>query len=189
MARYWKAGILFAVLMLGSSVLSAQDSISPGTRVRVSMGAGPDRREVIGALTRADADVWVLRLNEQGDSAVVSSADLTEVRVSHGTRGHKLEGFLIGALVGGLVGAAAYKEPSPPSCDPPSLCANWGSPLSGLDSQGFAIFSGLIGGGALGALIGGMVKTERWELMNKERARLTVLPSAEGMGVGITLRF
>src|SRR2546422_11646260 len=98
MPRYWKDGILIAVLMLGSSAMNAQDSPRLGPRIRVSIGVGPDRREVIGALTRADASVWILRLNKQGDNAVVPSADLTEVRVSLGIRRHVLQGLAIGAL-------------------------------------------------------------------------------------------
>ena len=189
MPRYWKDGILVAVLMLGSSAVNAQDSLRLGTRIRVSIGVGPDRREVIGALTRSDAAVWILRLNEQGDSAVVPSADLTEVRVSLGIHRHIVEGLAIGALFGGVLGAATYREPSPRSCDPPTLCANWGTSLSGLDSQGFAIVSGVIGGGLLGAAIGARVKTERWKLVTSERAQLTMRPSGGGVGVGISLRF
>jgi hypothetical protein len=106
MARYWNARIFAALLMLGSSALSAQDSIPLGTRVRVIAGVGSDSRRIVGTLTSAGAAAWVLRLNEQGDSVVVPTADLTEVRVPRGTRRHVLQGIAIGVLFGGILGAA-----------------------------------------------------------------------------------
>jgi hypothetical protein len=189
MARYWNARIFAALLMLGSSALSAQESIPLGTRVRVIAGVGSDSRRIVGTLTSAGAAAWVLRLNEQGDSVVVPIADLTEVRVRRGTRHHILLGSAIGVLFGGILGAATYHEPSGLSCDPASFCSNWGSPWSGLDSWGLAIVSGAIGGGLTGAAIGAIVKTDRWELLNREDLHLAIRPRRAGLGVGVSLRF
>jgi hypothetical protein len=189
MARYRNARIFAALLMLGSSVLSAQDSIPLGTRVRVIAGVGSDSRRIVGTLTSAGTAAWVLRLNERGDSVVVPTADLTEVRVPRGTRRHVLQGIAIGVLFGGILGAATYHEPSARSCHPASFCSNWGSPWSGLDSRDFAIFSGAVGGGLVGAAIGAMVKTDRWQLVNRQDLRLAVRPRGAGLGVGVSLRF
>jgi hypothetical protein len=188
MARYWNARTFAALLMLGSSALSAQGSIPLGTRVRVIAGVGSDSRRIVGTLTSAGAAAWVLRLNEQGDSVVVPTADLTEVRVRRGTRRHILQGIAIGVLFGGILGAATY-EPWARSCDPPSFCSNWGSPLSGLDSPAFAIVGGAVGGGLAGAAIGAMVKTDRWELVNREDLQVAIRPRGAGLGVGVSLRF
>ena len=61
--------------------------------------------------------------------------------------------------------------------------------MNGLDSEGFAIVSGVIGGALFGGAIGAMVKTEAWKFANPERARLTIRPSEGGGAVAISLRF
>lgn len=188
MARSWTAPIVGALLMLGSSAVSAQSSIPLGTLLRVSVGVGSDSRHILGTLTSAGTAGWVLRLNEQGDSVVVPTADLTEVRVRRGTRRYVLPGLVIGALSGGVLGAANYHEPAARSCHPESFCSNWGSPLNGLDSHALAIVSGALAGGLLGAAIGRMLKTDRWESVNLEDVRVAIRPSKGGLGVGVSLR-
>jgi hypothetical protein len=120
---------------------------------------------------------------------VVPTADLTEVRVARGTRRHVLQGIAIGVLLGGIFGAATYHESSGLSCDPASFCSNWGSPWGGLDSRGFLIVGDAVGGGLFGAAIGAIVKTDRWELVNREDLQLTIRPRGAGLGIGVSLRF
>ncbi len=189
MARYRTARIFAAALMLGSSALSAQDSIPLGTRVRVSVGVGSDSRHIVGTLASVARAAWVLQLNKRGDSVVVPTADLTEVRVSRGTHRHVLKGIAIGALVGGILGAATYEEPAPRSCIPESFCSSWGSPLSGMDSPAVAAVAGAMGGVLYGAVIGALVKTERWELVNREDVQVAIRPSRTSLGVRVSLRF
>ena len=47
---------------------------------------------------------------------------------------------------------------------------------------------GVVSGAAVGALIGAIVKTEKWERMPLEDIRLQIQPKTDGVAVGVSIR-
>jgi hypothetical protein len=149
-----------------------------GARVRVAWGLGKENR-ASGRVLQDDGRTLVLRVDHDGRPPLrIDWPSVRQVEVSDGQRRNPRKNAFVGALAVGIplallatisCGAARDLEPgSPPA--PPAACG----------------VVGLGVGGALGAAVGSLVKTEHWQRMPLPEARVSVAPQRGG-GIGVTL--
>jgi hypothetical protein len=160
---------------LAAAGAQAAPAVPVGTRVRFTP---PERmRGLVGTIAGQRHDTLLLR-TERDDTVPVPLAELDRLELSRGVHGHALKGlglgFLVGAVVGGVVGAAV---------EPDELLG-----------RGVNVAAGIILGGAGGSLIGlgvgASVRTERWEAIPGDGAGAANGPrSAGGLTLGLSLRF
>jgi hypothetical protein len=101
-----------------------------------------------------------------------------------------LKGLLVGLLAGGaagaVLGAVTYRE----CVDEPG--GGWDCFMAPTSAGEQAVFGG-IGGGALGALIGGLTGIPSkiyWEEVSLDRVRVSVAPQRKGgVALGVSVRF
>ncbi len=185
------ATILVAILAF-VPLASATAQVRPGARVRVTrlpicppthttcVGRSP--RQDVGTFVRWSDDTLLVLSN--GNTLALPLDAVTRLDVSRGRKtntGKGAEiGFLLGGVVGAVIGYASYEE-----CE--GVCfGDFGS--------GFAAFvGGLVGGlggGAVGALIGSSTKTDRWREVPLDRVRVSLGPQPDGrLGLGASVRF
>lgn len=117
-----------------------------------------------------------LRVETDSNSAPVAVArtDVTSIEARLGRHGHAGSGALAGLVCGGIVGAAAGS-----SCEDDFVCPGAG---------GGAL---LLGGTGLvfGALIGVLIRSERWESACPETVGLAVVKAPRGIGAAISVAF
>jgi len=143
--------------VLPVSVIAAQEQsrILPGARVRVTTPDLP-RGQLLGAVTRIDADTLVV------GSTPVALRSLMRLEVSTGRRSHWATGLGIGFLAGAGLGAilgAAVGDPYGEICTP-TQCALAGAGILGLVGM------------PVGAVVGAMIRTERWQEVPPDRWRV-----------------
>ncbi len=193
-----RATILVAILAF-TPLASATAQVRPGARVRVTrlpicppthttcVGRSP--RQDVGTFVRWSDDTLLVLSN--GNTLALPLDAVTRLDVSRGRKtntGKGAEiGFLLGGVVGAVIGYASYEEcvPQGPrswSCIGP----NFGSEGAAL---GGALLGGL-GGGVVGALIGASSKTDRWQEVPLDRVRVSLGPQRDGrFGLGASVRF
>jgi hypothetical protein len=165
-------------------------SLEPGTRLRVTVPceitarptAGADRAECRseGSLVLVRADT--VTLDVAGSTTRYGLGAVSRVDVSRGHRSYWLVGAGAGLVVGTGVTFAVLN-----SGGSTSLCnqsENQDAMSSGA-CLGLTALGGLAGVG-LGALIGGLVRSERWEELPLERLRVSLRPPSGG-SLGLTL--
>lgn len=173
---FHRVGGLVVVLLAALGVRAAAAQVAPGTRVRVHVDSPPPPRVVIGTVGAIDADT--LSLAPAGGGAVehIPVAAIGRLEVSRGksvVASHVIIGAGVGLLVGGAVGAATS------SCAP----GQW------LCFQGLAVMGGALLGGAAGAVVGALIKGEKWQTVPLQpRVALAPLPRG-GVGVGLRVAF
>lgn len=158
---------LLALLVAAPSVIHAQ---SPGDRVRVLRPA--DKRVVlVGSLERESPDsVWLV---PDGRAEPVA-APLGGMRLerSLGRRGHALTGLLIGAGAGAAAGIVFWA----------GFCGGNSDNFCDGDEELRIAAVFIIPPAVLGAGIGALVKSERWEPVLRARP-------GPGGGIGLGLSF
>ncbi|HEX9226357.1 MAG TPA: hypothetical protein VF885_06825 [Arthrobacter sp.] len=163
----------------------------PGARLRLTfpchqpgqLPPGSDRMtcRAEGTLVRWQGDTLAVTSGESTTLFGVSA--LSRVQVSRGTRSHRLVGAGVGFLAGGGVALAVlYTGGSTSLCD---RSANQDA-IGSAECLGLTVLGGLAGAG-LGAIVGGLFRTERWDDVPLEQLRIT-LGSLEGRRLGLTLR-
>jgi hypothetical protein len=138
---------------LGATQASAQDvssSVQPavGSQVRVELDDG---RQVSGLVLELAAET--IKISSDGTPITVQRAGVRHVQVRTGRSGNGARGAVIGTLVG-IVGGASepLKSRSSGVCHPGlGHCTRTG-----------AIAAGALGGMAVGALIGALIKSDDW---------------------------
>jgi len=151
---------------------AARDSAAfpSGTRVRVTAPGvlTPSRQSGRVLTSRSDT----LSLQPDGGAApfALPWAAVTNLEVSRGRRRSTLNGFAIGALVGGVsgavIGAATYQETKPSAGCPGTEDFCITGPLFDIGRGGSAALLGGLGalvGGVTGALIGHAHERDMWE--------------------------
>jgi hypothetical protein len=213
MVRHILASALFTVYAsLVAFPLDAQDSVVEiGSRVRLTtaylVGGLPDFPDVeercteksiwneqtrqwiattrctqrfVGTLIAARGDSLVIE--QAGLSANLLTGQLSRFDVSRGHESLTLRGAGLGFLTGALVGLGVLAV----------VCAaEGGCNFSGYDYLPLAVFGG--GGAVLGtitgAIIGSNVHRERWEEIEIEQLRTTMILSRQGIGLTATFPF
>ena len=194
------ATILVAILAfvpLASVTAQEPPPVKVGDRVRVT---APDLGRREGTVQLLTTDSLVMRLKEYGGWPVYSArgmpnisargmpnrlaiplASVTRLELSTPGGSRAGRGALIGLALGGIggaVGAGAACASSTFFRDDSGGCA----------VMGFAVFGA--SGALLGAIIGAMTTSTRWEEVPLDRLRLQVAPQRDGrFGLGLSVRF
>jgi len=149
------AGVLLALVCGLASTLAAQNPhpLRVGDRVRLSVvpvagptaeASGPKR--LVGSLMRLTADSAAVYDDERAETVAVALDAVRGIEISHGRHGHGGRGALIG-LAAGLAGGVASES-------------------SGGDYKGLAVgalgLGGALVGTGVGALVGSLIRSERW---------------------------
>lgn len=173
--------------------LRAQDGamIGKGDRVRIAttdFDALCDGEVVARSSEGLSVDCW---RPSSGTWELVDFrlASITGMEVYRGTKSHAGEGALIGGLIGAGFGLAAGIAASGHDCDAHHWdwdgCWWWGDeemiPLT-------TITSGLLGAG-VGALIGMLNRSERWEPISTDRVRGQISVAGGSVALAVSVDF
>jgi hypothetical protein len=170
MHRYW----LTVVLVLGTAgQLWAQEPEfpAPGARLRISLLA----ERLIGTLVEATDEEMVVHVDHSEQMARIPRGVVTRVELSRGQRSRQGRGAVLGLLIGGGgLALVAWAVTSPDDEISPGGAA------------GYGLVVGVLPGFLLGAMIGGMVRTDDWAEVPLSNIRISASP-AGGVGVGVTV--
>jgi hypothetical protein len=142
-----------------------------GARVRVTaprLARGP----LVGTVESSSAGSIVLRIEDPELAVTVPATDVTRLELSRGFNRRK--GALVGAAIGGVVGAVGMV----------TLCYALGGDC---DDKAVATRYGAAGLG-LGLVVGAMAAPERWDDVPPARFRLSIAPTP-GRGVSAAFSF
>jgi hypothetical protein len=132
----------------------------PGQRVRV-WASNPPMRQRRATITSISADSLVLQEDEIPARLAIPIQSLEALEINRGEGGSKLESAILGATIGGLVGAVAGGGIAYATLDRP-ICRSGASDVCGLGT-----LLGVFLGGGLGAVIGTVhgvrSASEHWE--------------------------
>jgi hypothetical protein len=178
-----RALVIVLPLSLMGAALFADDQpqagspLKPGDRIRVWASTIPTG--AVGEVVNAEPDVLRIRLPDRPEPIDVPVTAVTRLQRSLGTRRNTGKGALIGGLVGAAAGAAFVAVASgSEGCE--GSCGGW------------ALIFGALGGGAgaiVGTGVGALQKTDRWETMPAGRVGVRVVPVRQGAGVALSVRF
>lgn len=131
-----------------------------GDRVRVIVSSSQTRsQKIIGQVTGLTPS-WV-EIRTGGSSRLISYDIMKSLYVSRGRKRNVRKGLIIGAgigaLTGGIIGAANYTE-----CNSEELFGCFMQPDSQEDAFVLGSTLGMIGGSITGTLIG-LIKTDKWK--------------------------
>ncbi len=190
--------ILVAILVFASlTSATAQVPVRPGARVRVTghffcqpfnsncVRGLPQR--YVGTFVTWEADTLVVT-ESNGDTLSVPANLVTRLDVSWGRTTNTGMGagigFLLGGVVGAVIGYGTYEE-----CARPGLFSCLGD--VGPETLAFAgAVIGGFGGLVTGALIGSAIETDRWQEVQLDRLRVNLGPQRDGrFGLGASVRF
>ena len=155
--RYVVAAMVVPALMSGAAPAVAQH-LEPGQRIRVTApGLSLDRQA--GTLRWLDRDSLVLETDLR--RLALPPQEVSHIDRSRGRKGHALLGLGIGAVVGLGTGFLLF-QPGSTGCTG-----------SGDYEENCMLYraGALLGGAAVGALTGALIRTERWEAMPLDGTR------------------
>ena len=173
--------VFVALFVATSSPLAAQEApVEPGARVRVK--APPLQPDwVRGTVVGWESGSLLLEPEKpDGDTPLTLARDqITRLDVHRGSKSRALLGAGIGFGVGVALGFAACAG----SGGSPCRSEGEGSPA------GFALVLGGVGAG-LGALVGLLFRTDRWEAVPMEGIHVTFTPVYDGQpGLALSVSF
>ncbi len=164
----------FVLLMPGSMALAQQTpDLAVGTRVRVT-APGAGRQQLAGNIVAVDEKA--LTVIDDGRPVRVPHELITKLDVSWGRKRHVWQGLLVGAAAGGLIGAVL------------PLCTQDMSGYETCSTRGELITGGVIGFGGVGAMLGALVKSDKWVETPLDGVRIGLRSGPSGRGVGVALR-
>jgi len=183
------------------AALSAQvvesNVLQPGARVRLaancvgpSFPAGrqpsPGRPDWLEGCTQYDGTLTRLSTDSvavvaDGEEVAIARSDIGRMQVRMGTRGNWVIGAVIGAGVGLGVGLATAL---PQNC---GESWEWGYELCRTTRLGTPVAAGVIGAAA-GALLGGLVRSDRWETVSIQVTAAVPRPEAT-LRLGLAIAF
>jgi hypothetical protein len=179
------ASVLPALAVTASAQEQGQDITSPrlvlaiGSRVRITSTAVQGRPK--GLVVALDEGVVTLA-TDGGLPVKVPLASITALETSLGRKRNWLKGAAIGALGGLVVGLAAPVDSNDLLCGSSSYSANF-------CSRGEAVATSSLGGAALGAGIGALIKSDRWGSVTLAVARPQGRLTQSAFGLAATIRF
>lgn len=169
---------LVVVMLVSGSVAWAEQPegsglpLTVGSKVRVRAAASAE--PVVGLVIAVDEHVLTLA-GREGVPMKIPRGSISAAEMRVGRRGHTLLGLAIGAGAGLALGLAAPVDPVRCHSDVNYSC-----------SRGEAIGYTAVGGAGAGALIGYLIKSDRWARVDVAAG---VMESRAGPGLGFTLRF
>lgn len=178
--------LLFAVSIV-TTVRAQTEAPEAGARVRLTTSCAADRAaadrtaastcRVVGELLRIESGA--VSITTDGSSATYGLDALRRLETSRGTRSHRLVGSLVGLVVGsGATYVVLHQGGSTSKCD---RSANQDA-LSSRECFGLVALGGAVGAGT-GAILGGLIKSERWEEVALDRLRVSVSPDRLRIGM------
>lgn len=173
-SRYLSALTALAIAS-GAVSLPAQEATLPlqGQRVRLVLQAG---EPLVGHLLESNADSFRLAAST-GPARTIPASEVRRLEVSVGRHSHAGRGAVIGSAVGGALGLLAV--------------ASAGNDYYYTDGEKAVGVVGLTAMGAgVGALIGGLTHSERWQEVDVVRSSgvsLMVQPATRSVGLRLTL--
>ena len=160
---YSRTGLQLAcgivLLVTGTAAAGAQGAprITAGLRVRITHTDAAEPSPIIGTVLQRDADSLVLRVAGSERRVAVAYPQLSGLALSRGMKSRTAKGagigFLVGAAVGGILGATASSDGG--------CCMGGGGPNMILAAVGSGVLG--IGGLVVGSVIGAHHPIERWE--------------------------
>lgn len=146
---------------LAAGTAPASTLPEPGTRIRLTARM-PERQRWTGRFVSVVNDTLTMRPGDkEGGLLAVSMLDVTRLEVSRGTRSNSLRsagwGFVIGAVLGGVVGYAGTNNSN-------DLYG------AGFDAAAGAVVVGILGA-AVGAVHGARNPSEHWRDVNLKDLR------------------
>ena len=148
---------------------SAVGQITVGSKVRFQAPSaiqGP----IQGTLMEMDEESLMVSTENQRPFRVSRQA-ITQLELSTGRRGHARTGLIIGAAVGAAFGAVI---PLDFGCTQAQLAVR---DSSCIESRGAMIALGVLADAGGGALIGHLIKSDRWSSVPPERIRVSLAPT------------
>jgi hypothetical protein len=134
----------------------------PGSRIRILSPVLGDEKQTVTVVS-STSDGLVFRQNAQAAPQTLSGGVITRMEISTGTRAHKakgaLIGFVTGAAVGAILGAATWQRPT---CKDPNNA--FGCFAIDFGPGGSAAIAGALGG-IVGTIVGALVgihQTDTW---------------------------
>ena len=174
--------VLVALFVATSSPLAAQEApVEPGPQVRVK--APPSQPDwVRGTVLGWESGSLVLEPDKpESDTPLTLARDqITRLDVHRGSKSKALLGAGIGFGVG--VGLTVLTLSNGSVCNSEEQCdaGDW--------AKGIAIFGGV--GAGLGALVGLLFRTDRWEAVPLEGTRVSFTPVYDGQpGLALSVSF
>jgi hypothetical protein len=175
--------VLLAVVLSGvvgaNALAQANAPVQPGQRVRVRSTV-TSTPELTGVVEAVRPDTLLVRDDDRSVATAVPLPTVDRLQVSLGRHSHWVRGagigFVVGAVTGAVLGAAGHNEED----------VFFGPGATAF--MGAILLSPI--GAATGALVGLMVKTERWETVSLDRVAPTVSGGLDGrLSVGLRLTF
>jgi len=181
------AVVVVSVLGSASSLIAQQPveppplSLPSGVRARVWSTTFPGA--IRGILMRSDAKAVYVSPEAVGTLKAVPLESITRLDLALDEKRNTLKGLLYGTAIG-LAGGFAWKV-DPTTCHDPSS--------TDFCSRGEAVGGGALGGAALGALIGFLIKTDRFTTMDlgsfKHAPAPAVRQSRASLAFSVAFRF
>ncbi len=173
---------VLAVLALAASsgALGQEQPLQPGQRVRVTVPI-LDVNKHKATFQRMSGDTLVL------DSESYSLSDVTRLDVYRGRKSNTAKGALYGVLIGTSLGAIASVAWIADDCEfiDTSGC---GSDETVVMIGGTVVLA--VVGSGIGAGIGALTKTDKWDQVPLDRLRVSVVPQRGGrFGFGVSVAF
>jgi hypothetical protein len=163
-----------ASLLVPVATAQSRSPQSEGARVRIT-APSVGTRPLVGTLVGIESDALKLDVEGALESRVVPRSAVTKLEFSQGRKRNTMKGAWIGLATGAVAGGA--------------LAAAYASSDGGpVNAEFVPLVAGVYGaaGMALGALIGAMVKSERWREADLEGPLVSV-GSVPGGGVGFSI--
>jgi hypothetical protein len=171
---YQRAGGLAAAIVLGAmaaSAAAAEPTVTIGARARVtapSVSAGC----VEGTLAAVDSETLTIVSEDDDRRVEVPRSRITKLEVVKGKKSRWAIGALVGAGAGVLLGVVASNPPS--SADQFQI-----------DGGAVAVCGAV--GAAGGALVGAVLRTDRWTSVPADTVTLSIGP-VPGPGIALAMR-
>jgi hypothetical protein len=173
---------VLALMLLAAGVNAGEEDrgvypIVVGTRVRLS--APTTVQGALRGTVIAIDDESLLLDTDDHRPLKVPRQGITQLELSTGRKGHARTGLIVGAVIGGALGATV---PLDAMCTQTQIAAG----ESSCASRGALIATFAVADGAAGALIGHLIKGDRWSAVPQNAFRVALGPT-RGKGAQLTL--
>ncbi len=157
-------------------------AVKVGDKVRVSHDCATRCQEDRGTVDAIDADSIVLRTGQDQSRVAILLPSIARLRVVRGQKSR----WVTGAVIGGVVLGAATAGAVVAFCDPSGRSPNC-SPTTGQFVTATA--AGAVVVAAIGAGLGSLSKSDRWEDVPLDQLRVSIVPHGRGFVLGISAAF
>lgn len=137
-----------------------------------------------GTVTSIAADGLVLGIDGTESRVGIPLASVSSLSIFRGRKSGAGTGALVGFVVGAVYGAS-LEVPERGSCGAP--CWIWPNSGDGASAV-LAVFCGGIGTG-IGAILGALFRSDRWEEVPLDRLRVSFGPGREGFGLAFSVAY